>query len=82
MVLEVGRARRRPLLLAAKVPENLEGCRIDGFDVESWCRESLVDILTLGSRSADVDLAAFRRIAAGRRTRGIAPGRTIVENRA
>ena len=66
MVLEVGRNRRRPLLLAAKVPENLEGCRIDGFDVESWCGESLVDILTLGSRSVDVDLAGFRRIAAPR----------------
>jgi len=66
MTLEVARGRKRPLLLAAKVPENLEGCRIDGFDVGSWCRENLVDILTLGSRSADVNLAAFRRIAAPR----------------
>jgi hypothetical protein len=66
MALEVERARQRPLLVSAKVPENLEGCRIDGFDVESWCRENLVDILTLGSRSVDVDLASFHRIIAGR----------------
>ena len=66
MVLEVGRNRGRPLLLAAKVPQNLKGCRVDGFDVAAWCGEGLVDILTLGSRSVDVDLAGFRRIAAGR----------------
>ena len=66
MVLEVGRNRGRPLLLAAKVPQNLKECHVDGFDVESWCGERLVDILTLGSRSVDVDLADFHRIAAAR----------------
>ena len=48
------------------MPQNLEGCRVDGFDVEVWAREHLVDIFTLGSRSVDVDLAAFRNITAGR----------------
>ena len=57
------RKRGRPLLLAAKVPQNLKGCRVDGFDVAAWCGENLVDILTLGSRSVDVDMAGFRRIA-------------------
>ncbi|NLX98075.1 MAG: family 10 glycosylhydrolase [Rhodopirellula sp.] len=66
MLLEVEHKRGRPLLLAAKVPRNLKGCRIDGFDVEVWAAENLVDILTLGSRSMDIDLAAFRRITAGR----------------
>jgi hypothetical protein len=66
MTLEVEQDRGRPLLLATKVPRNLEGCRIDGFDVQTWAQESLVDILTLGSRSVDVDVAAFRRITAGR----------------
>ncbi len=66
MALEVERKRGRPLLVAAKVPRNLEGCRIDGFDVEAWATENLVDILTLGSRSADVDVGAFRRITADR----------------
>ena len=66
MLLEVERKRGRPFLLAAKVPQNLKGCRIDGFDVEVWAAENLVDIFTLGSRSMDVDLASFRRITAGR----------------
>ena len=66
MLLEVERKRGRPFLLAAKVPQNLKGCRIDGFDVEVWAAENLVDIFTLGSRSMDVDLAAFRRLTAGR----------------
>ena len=66
MALEVERNRGRPLLVAAKVPRNLAGCRIDGFDVAAWANENLVDILTLGSRSADVDVGAFRRITADR----------------
>ncbi len=66
MTLEVEKKRGRPFLLAAKVPRNLQGCRADGFDVETWAQQNLVDIFTLGSRSMDVDIAAFRRITAGR----------------
>ncbi len=66
MLLEVARRRGRPILLAAKVPQNLEGCRVDGLDVEAWARQQLVDIFTLGSRSMDVDVAGYRRITAGR----------------
>jgi len=62
MLLDVEGKKGRPILLAAKVPENLEGCRSDGFDIETWAQENLVDIFSLGSRSIDVDLAAFRRI--------------------
>ena len=64
MLLDVERKRCRPFLLAAKVPQNLKGCRIDGFNVEVWAAENLVDIFTLGS-PMDVDVAAFRRITAG-----------------
>jgi hypothetical protein len=66
MLLDVARKRGRPYLLAAKVPQTIEGCRIDGLDVETWIRENLVDIFTLGSRSIDVDVAGFRRLAQGR----------------
>lgn len=66
MLLQRAQERGRPLLLAAKVPRNLEGCRVDGFDVAAWAEENLVDILTLGSRSNDVDVAAFRAITAAR----------------
>lgn len=65
MLLDVAKRRGRPILLAARVPRNLEGCRIDGFDVEAWAKQNLVDILTLGTRSVDVDIAAYRRVTAG-----------------
>ena len=66
MTLEVEEGRGRPFLLAARVPENLEGCHFDGLDVETWAREELLDIFVIGIRSFDVDVAAFRRITAGK----------------
>ena len=62
---EVAHQRGRPLLVGVRIPENLEGCHFDGLDIETWVREGLVDVLALGIRSFDVDIAAFRRIAAG-----------------
>lgn len=66
MMLEMEKKLGRPLLLAAKVPRNLEGCRMDGFDVEVWAQHNLIDIFTIGSRSMDVDIDAYSRITAGR----------------
>jgi hypothetical protein len=63
---EVAKKRGRPLLLSARVAENVPGCHYDGLDIETWARENLVDILFLGSRSLDVDIAGFRRAIAGR----------------
>lgn len=65
MTLEEEENRGRPFLLAARVPETLEGCHFDGIDVETWAREQLVDLFILGNRSFDVDIAAFRRISDG-----------------
>ena len=65
MTLEIEENRARPFLIAARVPETLEGCHFDGMDVETWAREQLVDLFVLGNRSFDVDIAAFRRITAG-----------------
>jgi len=59
---EAGQKRQRPFLLAAKVPRNPEGCRVDGFDVQTWASRNLVDILTLGSRSIDVEVEEFRQL--------------------
>ncbi|MCZ6679917.1 MAG: family 10 glycosylhydrolase [Candidatus Poribacteria bacterium] len=64
-LLEVEKKRERPLLLAARVPEDLIGCHFDGMDVETWVRDFLVDILVIGTRTANVDIAAFRRITTG-----------------
>ena len=41
----------RPLLLAARLPESVAGCRIDGIDIETWTHERLLDIIVLGCRS-------------------------------
>ena len=68
-LLEVEARREKPFLLAARVPENLMGCHFDGLDVETWAQEQLVDILVLGCRSLEVEVAAFRQITAGKTIR-------------
>lgn len=40
-------------------------CHFDGLDIETWVHENLVDVLALGVRSFDVDIAAFRRLTVG-----------------
>ena len=63
-LLEIGSLRGRPYLLAARVPEDLPGCHFDGMDIEAWIREELVDILVVGARTANADVAAFRHVTA------------------
>ncbi len=64
MLLEAEGELKRPLLLSARVPETLEGCRIDGIDIKQWSEERLVDCLTLGARNFDVDIEDFRKATA------------------
>jgi hypothetical protein len=66
MLLQRAEERGRPLLLAVRIPETLEGCRIDGFDVQQWVESNLVDILILGTRAMNVDIRAFRRMVDGK----------------
>ncbi|MCX6909766.1 MAG: hypothetical protein NTY01_17230 [Verrucomicrobia bacterium] len=65
MLLEVARQRGRPFLLAARVPQSLDGCRADGFDVKTWAEQHLVDVLTLGSRTMDADVEGLRAAVGG-----------------
>ncbi len=65
MLLEVEQSTGRPQLVAARIPETPGGCREDGLDIEAWARDGLVDILTLGSRSMQVDIAGMRQLTAG-----------------
>jgi len=62
MTESIAKERGRPLLIGVRVPENLQGCHFDGLDIELWIKDNLVDILALGIRNFDVDLAAFRRL--------------------
>ncbi len=65
MLQQVAEKRKRPILLATRIPCNLAACRLDGFDIAEWARQDLVDILTLGSRSIDCDIEGFRRLTRG-----------------
>ncbi|MCF7853391.1 MAG: family 10 glycosylhydrolase [Candidatus Pacebacteria bacterium] len=57
---QVARRRGHPILLGARVSPNLDACRRDGLDVESWARYDAVDLLVTGSRSIEVGLGEFR----------------------
>lgn len=57
--------RGRPLLLAARVPDSVDGCHTDGIDIETWAARGLVDVLIIGTRTINVDLAAFRQATGG-----------------
>ncbi len=65
-LLKVAEKKGNPILLAVRIPRSLEGCRIDGFDIESWAKQNLVDIYTLGSRSIEVDIEGFRELIGNR----------------
>jgi hypothetical protein len=65
MLLKMEKEAGRPILLAVKLPRNLEGCRADGFDVETWSKEKLIDIIVMGTRSMDVDIRSYKEITQG-----------------
>ena len=60
-----GQQRGRPIYLAVRVGENLDTCRLDGFDVETWIKEGLMDILTVGAGATDVAVQEFKQLAEG-----------------
>ena len=64
MMQQCARDRGRPLLLAVRIAESIEGCHFDGIDIETWVEEDLVDLTILGCRSFDVDISAFKRLVA------------------
>lgn len=66
MLQEIAERRGRPFLLSASVPATIPGCHFDGFDVETWARENLVDLFVIGVHSFEVDLAGFSRMVGGR----------------
>jgi hypothetical protein len=61
--------RSKPLLVAVRIAESLEGCHFDGIDIETWVEEGLIDLMVLGCRSFDVDLAAFKSVVASSRVK-------------
>ena len=66
MMLDLERQLGRPILLAVRVGETIEGNQLDGLDVVRWIEEGLVDLITPGGRTTTVDFAAFRRLVEDR----------------
>ena len=73
MTLDLEQRLGRPILLAARVGETIEGNRLDGFDVARWAEEGLVDVFSLGGRTTTLDFAAFARLVEGRPIKLCAP---------
>ncbi|REJ92575.1 MAG: hypothetical protein DWQ34_12720 [Planctomycetota bacterium] len=59
------REQGRPIWLAVRVNESREACALDGFDVQAWIENDLVDIVTLGSGVMDIEVDEFRELAEG-----------------
>lgn len=55
----------RDIVVGAKLPENLEACRCDGFDVESWVERGCVDFIVAGSRTINPDIVGYKNITSG-----------------
>jgi len=60
-----GEERGRRIELAVRVDEALDICHLDGFDVESWIKEGLLDILVVGAGAGDISVEEFKELAAG-----------------
>lgn len=65
MLQAVAEKRGRPFLLSVRVADSVPGCHFDGFDIESWVRQNLVDMIIIGTRSIQVDLAGFKQVVRG-----------------
>ncbi len=62
-LLQISKEQNRVVMLSARVPDCLKGCKEDGLDIWTWIQEDLVDCLTLGSRSFDVKAEEFRSLS-------------------
>ena len=65
---EIARERGRPFHVAVRVASTLESCRRIGYDIDTWAREGLCDLIVPGGNSgtdADIDMGGFRGIIAG-----------------
>ena len=55
----------RRVAVGAKLPENGEACRADGFDVEKWAKNKLVDFVVGGSRTVNPDIDWYKKATEG-----------------
>ena len=55
----------RQVKVGAKLPEDERSCHIDGFDVEVWAKNNLVDFVVGGSRTVNPDIDWYKRVTEG-----------------
>lgn len=73
---EISQQRGTPFYLAARVAGSIEGCQRIGYDVETWIKEDLIDVLIpAGAAGTDpaIEVNAFRSLIADR-TIALYPG--------
>ena len=58
----------RQVLVGAKLPENGEACHTDGFDVEAWAKNNIVDFVIGGSRTINPDIDWYKKVTEGTNT--------------
>ncbi len=62
MTDQIAEERGRPFYVAARVGATMEACRRVGYDIETWAKEGLIDVLITGGNSGTdpgVDVEAF-----------------------
>ena len=55
----------RRIAVGAKLPETKEACHLDGFDVEKWAKNNIVDFVVGGSRTVNPDIDWYKKITKG-----------------
>ncbi len=65
MLNEVETTSGRPQLLLARVGETIAGNHVDGYEVEKWIAEGLIDILIPGGRAAAIEIRRFLQLPGG-----------------
>lgn len=58
---EIGASRGRPILLAVRIPSDLDYCLYKGFDIRAWIRLNLVDMITVSAFFFDNPLLPIRK---------------------
>ncbi len=58
----------RQVAVGAKLPENKEACFADGFDVEKWAKNNVVDFVIGGSRTINPDIDWYKKVTEGTNT--------------
>ena len=58
--------RGKTLSLGARVAENIAGCHADGFEIERWIEEGLLDFILAGGRTSTVAVEEFKALCGNR----------------